>query len=143
MSDPMAWLPAHQEPARLRAAGDQTVRLEVRAELTIGTDALVAALYACFPLPPAALDDPAAADLAAAELAAAELAAAELVLTGLDELYRRADQVTAAEAGTVPNPEWLATCRQYVTSLHRRQHAGSGPRKDSKQDGTIRGVTGQ
>jgi hypothetical protein len=112
--DAMAWLPAHQEPARLRAAGDRTVRLEVRAELTIGAEALTAALYACFPRPPDTLSGQAAADLAAAEL----------VLTGLDALYQRADQVTAAEqAGTAANPEWLATCRQYVEGLLSRQHA--------------------
>jgi hypothetical protein len=116
----MAWVtPEDGSSARLRAAGDGTVHMTAKATVTISADALVAALYACFPRPPASLDDQAASDLAAAEL----------VFTGLDGLYQHASQITAAEqAGTVANPEWLTTCRQYVTSLLAgRKSAGGTP----------------
>lgn len=114
----MAWVtPGDGSSARLRAAEDGTVHMTAKAKVTISADALVAAMYACFPHPPASLDDQAASDLAAAEL----------VFTGLDGLYQRASQITAAEqAGTVANPEWLATCRQYVTSLLAGRKSADG-----------------
>jgi hypothetical protein len=54
----MAWvMPAGGSSARLRAAGDGTVRVVAKAKVTISAGALVAALYACFSRPPAILDD--------------------------------------------------------------------------------------
>jgi hypothetical protein len=94
---------AHHE-----AAGEDAARVWVRARVTVSADALMAALYACFPNPPGTLTD----------LVASALAAEQLVFTGLNGLYQRAAQITADEqAGTVANPEWLAICRQYVNRM--------------------------